>query len=310
MRRSHDSAETSVAERIRRSYPRMPAAQRTFADFVLDQRVDAARMSIQAAVQKAGVSVATANRFARTVGFSGYAEFRNELIRSFDTVFEPVRRLERSISPSSSALEIMRHSIADDLDNLDNTLRGLSERVCESAVKMILNARNTYVLGFDNGAHLAALLASDLDRLFGNVRCVENLGGGLGAARHLFRFGKPDLLIAIAFPRYIKDTVELARFAASRKVPLLAITDSHRSPLAGIANVALLAGANRQFASTSNASALALIEALVAAVSSKVPGSVSAAEAFASFAFPWLETDGAEGGHGRSGAKNPQHKQS
>jgi DNA-binding MurR/RpiR family transcriptional regulator len=285
------NVEDSVAGRIRRAYAHMPAAQRSFADFVLKHPVDAARMSIHAAVREVKVSVATANRFARSVGFSGYAEFRDELIRSFDTVFEPVRRLERNVSGSSSAAEIMRGSIADDLDNLSRTVTGLSEQDCRKALHLILNARNICVLGFDSAAHLGALLAWELDRVRGNVRSVENLGGGMGAARHLFRFDRSDLAIAIAFPRYIKDTVELARFAVSRGVPLLALTDGHRSPLASIADVSLFAVSERRFASTSNAAVLALIEALAAAVAQKSKNSVKAANEFAAFAFPWMETD-------------------
>jgi DNA-binding MurR/RpiR family transcriptional regulator len=118
---------------------------------------------------------------------------------------------------------------------------------------------------------------------------VSNTEGAFGGARHLSHFDTSDLVIAIAFPRYIKDTIELARLAKLRRIPILAVTDSHQSPLAAIADTSLYAFSERQLSSVSNASALAIIEALVAAVAHSTPSSVRRAEEFTSLVLPWLE---------------------
>ena len=282
-------ANLSIAERVRHGYPTMTEALRRVADFVLAEPVNAARMSIYSAAKELDVSAATANRFARAIGFSGYSEFRDELIRSFEVALEPVRRLESEISRSSSNLDVIGQSLREDIENIAETLQQLTAERADEAVELIMNARRIFVLGFDNAFSLGAIFANGLQRLRDNVVTIANFEGGVGAARQLMGFGRDDLVIAIAFPRYVRDTIQLARLAHAHGVAILAITDSHQSPLAGLAKISLFCRSNRSFASMSNASALALIEALVAAVSLRLPESVRKAEEFTTLALPFLE---------------------
>ena len=283
-----------VAERIRQNYPSMSRALKAFADFVLAEPVAAARVSIHAAVREAGVSVATANRFARAIGYQNYPAFRSALIESFAPAFEPVKRLEKEISRDSSPLDVVLGCLNEDIANLQRTILMMNDASCRAAVDMIVGSDRTLVIGFDNGGSLAQILANGLVQLKDHVSTVAMNGGGLGAARHLSLMGASDLVIAIAFPRYVKDTVRLAATAKEQGIPVLAITDSHRSPLAAQATLSLFADVRRQYASVSNAAALALIEALLAAASHGAPTSVQRAEAFTQLALPWIEHPGAD----------------
>lgn len=278
-----------VADKIAQFYHSLTAVQKEIADFVVNEPIQAARMSIHAAAEAAGVSVASANRFARTIGYDGYAAFRADLIRGFGTAFEPERRLRAQVTAGSSDHEIFVSSLEEDMQNIRLTLQNLDAEKCRAAVDAILGARQLFVLGFDKAAHLGALLSSGLAVARGEVFCVSNAEGGFGAARRLFRAGAQDLAIVIAFPRYYRETIELARFAQSQGVEILAITDGPRSPLAPLARVALYCHSERRFGATSDASTLALIEALKAAVILRSPTAVEDAERFASFAFPWVE---------------------
>lgn len=278
-----------VPERIRQTYPAMSKALKQFADFVLSKPVATARMSIHAAVQEAGVSVATANRFARTLGFKDYPEFRAELISGFESALAPVTRLAGGISRESSSRGVMVNCLYEDISNVESTIDGLNGNSCDAAVEMILNAEDLLIAGFDNGGALAQILANGLNQTLDKCVASTGHGSGFSGARHLSRMGTSDLLIAIAFPRYMKDTVDLAQAAAARGVPVLAITDSHESPLATHARLSLFVTARREFASVSNAAVLAMIEALLAAVSHRTPGAVPLAEAVTETGLPWIE---------------------
>ncbi|KAB0268072.1 MurR/RpiR family transcriptional regulator [Microvirga brassicacearum] len=286
----------TILERIRQRYPTMTGALRAFADLVLAEPVNVARMSSHAAAKTIGVSVATANRFARAIGFETYPTFRANLIQSFASAYEPVKRLEREISKASTSYEIVVSCLREDIANLEQTIAMFDEMTCRQAVELIIAANRIFVVGFDNGAALAQVLANGLLQLKDNVARVSNGDGGLGVVRHLSRFDASDLVIAIAFPRYIKDTISLAALAKSREIPVLAITDTHHSPLAALAQVSLYACSERHFASVSNAAALSLIESLLAAVSHRTPASVQRAETFTSCALPWIEVGRADAG--------------
>ena len=270
-------------------YPQLTGAQRALADFVVSEPLEVARMSIHAMVGVVGVSVASANRFARALGYAGYAAFRSDLIRGFEAVFEPTQRLRAQVAIGSSDHEVFASSLEEDVQNIKRTLQDLDPEKCRAAVDAILAARHLYVLGFDKAAHLGALLTSGLSLARSDVFCVSNAEGGFGAARRLFQAEPTDLVIAIAFPRYFRDTIELTRFAQSQGASVLAITDGPRSPLAALARSALYCHSERRFGASSDASALALIEGLKAAVMLRSPGAIEKAERFASFAFPWVD---------------------
>lgn len=281
----------AISDKIAEHYPSLTGALRRLADFVLEQPLEVARMSIHAVVAKVGVSVASANRFATALGFDGYAAFRNGLIKSFESAFEPVDRLRKPLTEASTDLEVFSRSLQEDIDNLERTLQSLSAEKCSAAVDMILRADKVYIIGFDNGASLCSMLASGLEVSRGNVQAMSGQEGGAGAARRLFRYGPKDLVIAIALPRYFKDTIELTRFAKSQGTPILAITDGPRSPLVAISDLTLYCNIARSLGSTADTGVLALIEALKTAVARRAANSVETAEHFATFAFPWFEPE-------------------
>ena len=107
-----------VAERIAEIYPSLSDALRAFADFVLNEPMKVAQMSINETVDASGVSVATANRFARKLGFDGYSQFRSELIRGFEPLLAPVERIKRTISAESPIHSVVAATIEEDLGNL------------------------------------------------------------------------------------------------------------------------------------------------------------------------------------------------
>lgn len=279
----------TVSERIARVYPDMSDALQQFANLVLSEPLAVARDSMQEAVQRVGVSVATANRFARALGYSGYAEFRSELIRGFEAVFSTVDRLETSLKSEGTPFDIMSGSLAKVQANLETTQMILTPAMCEDAVRLILGAKRRFVLGFERAAHLGAILASELDIRCGNTSSMASSDGAVGAIMRLNDYGGDDLVIAIAFPRYFRETIELARFAKKRGVKLLAITDSPRSPLAALADVSVYVHSERGFGANSDSTVLAVMEALVAAVTHRVPNALARYRSFTEAILPWCE---------------------
>ena len=121
-----------------------------------------------------------------------------------------------------------------------------------------------------------------------NIQLLASLEGSSYGARILSRLQPADLLIAIAYPRYFADTVLLARRARDAGVPVLVLTDRVTSPLAPLATVSLYAHTDSQYFANSEASALALIEALCSAVAHRAKDSLKAATQLAEAVLPWL----------------------
>jgi DNA-binding MurR/RpiR family transcriptional regulator len=153
---------------------------------------------------------------------------------------------------------------------------------------MIVNAERIYIAGFENAGSLANILAVGLELTGKSVRTAENGGGLVGAARQLFKYGEKDLVIAIAFSFYMRDTLEVTQRARRHGVPILAITDHLNSPLSAMSRLSLYVEAHHEFNPPSDTAILGLIEALVAAVASKTPNAAEVVEKFAAYTYPWM----------------------
>ena len=82
----------------------------------------------------------------------------------------------------------------------------------------------------------------------------------------ILRVGEGDVVIGVSFPRYSSRTVKAMQFARDQGAVVVAITDSEASPLAAIANHALLAKSDMASFVDSLVAPLSMVNALIVAV--------------------------------------------
>ncbi len=256
--------------------------------FVLANLFRSATMRIDEFAAAAGASIATANRFARALGFSGYPAFRDALVRGFEATIAPVERLRSSRETPATAADVFEASLAQAAANVRLAQTSADAAKAEALVDAILDARRVFVIGYGASAYLAGLLEHGLTPYCANVQSLALPGGPSHAARRLFTASREDVLVAIAFPRYVDDTLALARQAREHGVRVVALTDSGASPLARIAHLVLAIHAERRLAANCDTAVLAVIEALCDAVAHRAKRSVEAASGLAEFVLPWL----------------------
>lgn len=278
----------SMAQRIARVLPTLTRSHRQVADYVLAHPLQAATMPIDELATTVGVSVATANRFARALEFDGYPQFRAALVLGFETMLAPVEKLRSTLEHPATVAGVFASTLAETQRNIELTRQSLDAHSCEQAVEAILKARRIYIVGYGASSWLGGLLQRSLDPYCDDVQLLASIEGSSYGARALTRLQPSDLLIAIAYPRYVADTVLLAQRARDAGVPVLALTDRVTSPLAPLASVALYAQTESQYFANSEATVLALIEALCSAVAHRAKGSLKAAAQLAESVLPWL----------------------
>jgi DNA-binding MurR/RpiR family transcriptional regulator len=298
----------SMAQRIARRLPTLSPSHRQVADWVLAHPLQAATMPIDELAASVGVSVATANRFARALDFEGYAQFRAALVLGFETTLAPVEKLRSKLERSAKVADVFAGALADVERNLALTRQSLDPLTCERAVEAVLKAQRVYIVGFGSSSWLGGLLQHSLDPYRGEVHLLATREGASYAAKVLSRARDGDLLIAIAFPRYLTDTVLLAKLARDAGASVLALTDRVASPIAPLADVALYAQTDSQYFANSEASVLALVEALASAVAHRAKGSVQAATQLAESVLPWLHAGAGGQVRGEPAAPPPRKR--
>lgn len=273
---THASGETGFASSqlgrsLRQALSDGSASNRRVADFLLRNPVRATAWGIEELASHTQTSTATLSRFARAMGYSGFAALRagmaEALQDALQPVFQPVEKLRgalgRTPARAQSGNPVIAESLELSLTNLRSTASGLALPRLAAIAKTLSDARCVYTVGFGLSAHLSAMLALDLQPFCPQVVNVVEFGGTEVAAGRLMNIGKGDVLVVISLPRYASDAVQLARYAHDRRAHLIAITDSIASPLANIANQTLLASATHPVLASSCTAALLVIEALV-----------------------------------------------
>ncbi|MGI4857948.1 MAG: MurR/RpiR family transcriptional regulator [Janthinobacterium lividum] len=281
------ASDVPILRTIATAAPLTPVHRR-MANFVQDNMFRAATMSIDEFAAAAGASAATANRFARALGFDGYPSFRAALVRGYEANMAPVERLRYAQARAPGRDCLLDASLAQTVTNIETTRLALDPAACEAIVDAMLDARRVHVLGYGASAFLAGLTEHGFTPYCPDIQSLALLGGPSHAARRLSSAGCDDVLLAIGFPRYSADTVTLARYAAKRGVRIFALTDCHTSPLAAFAQISLFIRSTRQLAPNSDAAVLAVIEALCDLAAHRSHDAVRAATDLTESVLPWL----------------------
>ena len=253
---------------VRSRYNALSPAHRRVADHLLADGRRAALVPAADIAKSLGVSEATVVRFAQALGFDGYPELREQLREGFLTTATSLDRLAAS---SSDALggrgSVLERVLAEDADTIMRTLAQIPVESFDAVVDAILAARRTYVVGSRGSAGVALVLGMGLRVLLPETRVIAvNVGD---VAEELLSLRKGDVVIVISVLRYSGQTLEILRYAHDAKARTVAITDSPASPVARLADVALLIRTTAPRSMATYAPAASLASAIVEAVAAK-----------------------------------------
>ncbi len=259
--------ELSLAKRIQGGYRQMTPKHRRIAEYLTEHYDDAVfQTAKQLAAQLGGVSEATVIRFALSLGYSGYPEMVKALSEMVRNRITTVDRL--NVSLQSGRENPLQDVMQRDIANIKRTVEELDPAIFQEAVTTITTARRVFVLGFRSAVALSSFLHFYLQILLKNCFLVHNADTMFD---ELANVGPGDLVIAISFARYTRQTVEGLSFAKERGASTMSITDSHTSPLAVDSDTVLLAQRDMSSFIDSFVAPLSLINALIVAAGQKHP---------------------------------------
>jgi len=248
----------------------LPPQLQTAARYMLDRPDDVALLSMREQARRAGVPPATMTRLAKRLGLDGYDSVRElyaGAVRAGTLGFAG----KAGVQVEAQALHGERALAAEMATALSRQIAALAEpaaldRLADAATRLH-EARRVYCLGL-RSCHAAAWHFHYMLSLLGDKTVMlDDAGGtGLDAIRDA---GKADALLVASVEPYARATIEAARYAADRDVPVVALTDSEVSPLAQIAtNTILVATTSPSFFHTMTP-LLAVAEVLAALVAGR-----------------------------------------
>jgi DNA-binding MurR/RpiR family transcriptional regulator len=207
------------------------------ARFFLNHPEEVAINTLVRLADQAQVPPATITRFAKELGFAGFAElqdvFRQRLLGPrlpyADRMAEPTPKdpdLDQPTQVFGSFVQAAVQSLLRIEQALDTSqLSGFIEILAECDSVHIAAARGAFGLG--------AYMVYGLSNIGKRAHLIDNIGAM--RAEQVFAIGPKDALLVMTFDDYTPETVEAARLTARAGRKVLAITDNELSPVAGLA---------------------------------------------------------------------------
>jgi DNA-binding MurR/RpiR family transcriptional regulator len=256
-------------------FPGLTRKQKEVARFALDNEHLVALASVADVAQQAGVSTATVVRFCQALGYEGYRDLQAAIRQTFARFATTIQRHEARLASPLPESAVVARVCAADMHNIERTLELVDAETFEAAVTALGQATRILVIGEGLSASPVLFLAHSL-KVMGLPICAVTTGGA-PLSLEVSTLKPSDLLVAISFWRYSRETVEAMRWAREIGTKRIAITDSEVSPLAQLADVAFVASTYGIAHSSSPVAPISLINGLVAALSFRRPQQTLAA---------------------------------
>ncbi|HEX5789321.1 MAG TPA: MurR/RpiR family transcriptional regulator [Woeseiaceae bacterium] len=251
---------------------------RQVAAYVLDHPNDMGLETLAVIADRCGVQASTIVRFAKAFGYEGASQmqrlFRDELISTTPSpsYAERVRQFNaksgdgRSLTPH----DLLREFTESNIIALEHLKESVPAGDLERAVDLIVKANNVYLVGLRRSFPVAAYLAYALRHIDKPAHLIDGLAGMLTEQSSML--ASEDLLFAISFRPYAKETADIVQRARTAGAAVVAISDSQLSPVAREADISfdIKDAEVRQFRSLT--ASLCLAQTLVIAYAHRIEG--------------------------------------
>jgi DNA-binding MurR/RpiR family transcriptional regulator len=228
---------------LRERMPSLAKRLQQIAQFFMNNPEDVAIYTIVEIARQAGVSPSAITRFAKEIGFSGFADlqnvFRERLVGPKMTYVDRMKALaDAAGTPRTGDLDLDEPSVVFDtfIQAAMDTLLRLKEDVdvgtIQSFVDVLLAAEAVHVVAARGAYGVGAYCYYSLSRVGKRAHLIDNQGSM--REQQLSAVGPRDVVFVLTFDDYTAETIEVAQAAHRMKRTLLVVTDNELSPVAAL----------------------------------------------------------------------------
>ncbi|MFB5661353.1 MurR/RpiR family transcriptional regulator [Alteribacillus sp. HJP-4] len=255
--------ESDVFQRITALQDSMSKSQKKIAGYLINHAETAPFLTASKLAKNAGVGEATVIRFAVFLEFKGYPDMQRHLQEALQRKWTSAEVFARTTDKEDQPENAVKEILADDIQNLKDTLHQVDSKEFQGAVNDIVRAKRIYIIAYRSAASIGSFLEFYLDLVLQNTELLREADG---VSEHLLDISENDLVIGFGFSRYTKRTVEVLRYVKQRGAKTLVLTDHLMSPLVPFGDRKLLAATEINSFIDSFSAPLSIVSALVTAV--------------------------------------------
>jgi DNA-binding MurR/RpiR family transcriptional regulator len=222
-----------IQVRIADAYHGLPEAQRAIANALMGDPLLGALWGIEATAERSGVSMGSVMRFAKRLGYKSYSDFRNALRDACNARSGGSESELADLEVPTDLFGTLAEVVQRDSQQLNRMIQMVDHAKLQRAAEILLQTRHRLILGRGVSHVMGLILAFYLTQA--GVSCSAALPSDF--SNQAANLEAQDLLVAISFHPYSRETVDAAIFAKQNGVTILGISDRPDSPLAEYADI-------------------------------------------------------------------------
>lgn len=218
--------KTRTISALKEALPELSPRLKTVAKYIVDHPNDFGLDPIRETARKCGVSTYTLVRMAARMGFDSYDELREPFRHALVSANALVDRPDwiESIRLRGDLGAVQAEAALNTMAIVQRSLERQNSDEMERVVELLLGARNVYLTAVRASYALAYYFHYVGRMALPTLQLVPRHINS--AIDELNNAGEGDVMIAISFQPYSRETIEACRFAHARGVKLIMISDS------------------------------------------------------------------------------------
>ena len=273
---SETKPQDDIVRWIRRHHASLSPSQRKVARFLLEGGIGVIHLTITEIAEAVGVNPSTVVRAAQALGFDGFPELQSSLRGQFLHQAKIAQRmqigsqqlLEDLSTAEQDGAHLLNTVLRDEVQSLLDLPQHVPTQIFDQAVDMVDQAGHVYIIGLGSSFPLALNFGIVLRYIRPDTTVLTP--GIDPIAAQLAPLKEGDLIFALCFARYTRETLMAMDVGRQRAAAVLTVTDSHVSPAATRSDLALIVPYRLRLYSNTVA-LFALLDAILGALSLRYP---------------------------------------
>jgi len=223
---------------LKSRYPNLHRVEKKIADFIFDHMSEFLTMTIAQIAKECEIAESSIVRFCKTLGYSGFREFKMNLATHFKEVEAQVFE---NINVDDSTSSMIEKVFSSNISSLQNTLNLLDENVIESAIDSIIRANKILFVAMGSSAPIANEFYYRFMRMGLPAQVATDPYVGLIASSQL---DENSVAIAISHKGRTAEIVENLKISKEKKATTISVTNFENSPMTKYSDIVLCAAAS------------------------------------------------------------------
>ncbi|PFG06279.1 MurR/RpiR family transcriptional regulator [Bacillus sp. es.034] len=263
----------SISQIIKEHYSTLSTGQKKVAELILQNQGEAAILTAFQMGRKVGVSETTVIRLGYALGFKGYSDMQ-DIVRK-DWLEKKNGKKDEVYTSASNVNEgndVFRQIIQKEKSVLEQLFRQLNEEGLWKAVDRCIDSERVYIGGFGSSYGAAYWMYYALKQYRGNVYLSNPTGF---FPEDICDLDEDSTVVLFSFPRFRKESLELAERVKKQGSFVIAITNRQLSPIGQLSDLTLTTEEEMDSGHHSIASVVSLVEMILVGIQHRDQDNIS-----------------------------------